>query len=53
MDKIEMAQRVAELRQVYQHDFTRFASDCLKIRTKVDGIQPFVLNEAQMDFVQR
>ena len=53
MTKNEVAQQVAELRQVYQHDFQRFASDCLKIRTKVDGIQPFVLNEAQQDFVRR
>ena len=53
MTKNEVAQQVAELRQVYQHDFQRFASDCLKIRTKVDGIQPFVLNEAQQDFVSR
>lgn len=53
MSKIEMENEVNSLREVYQNNFTRFAHDCLKIRTKVDGIQPFVLNEAQRDFVER
>ena len=32
---MKLPNNVAELRQVYQHDFQRFASDCLKIRTKL------------------
>lgn len=53
MTKAEIDAEVRALREIYQTDFTRFAHDCLKIRTKVDGIQPFVLNAAQRDFVAR
>lgn len=44
---------INRLRDVYRTDFVRFAADCLKIRTKTEGLQPFVLNDVQRDFVQR
>lgn len=53
MSKAEIDAEVNALREVYQTNFVRCAHDCLKIRTKVDGIQPFVPNEAQRDFLER
>lgn len=36
-----------EVFQKHKDDFEHFASRCLKIRTKEDGVQPFTLNDAQ------
>lgn len=35
-------------RKKLRDDFAYYAKNCLKIRTKADGIQPFALNKAQL-----
>lgn len=40
---------VNKLRQEFKFNFPFYASKCLKIRTKTDGLQPFVLNSVQSD----
>lgn len=40
-------------RELYAHNFQKFAHDCLLIRTKNDGLKRFVLNDVQKDFLYR
>ena len=47
------AEIIKKLSQEYRINFERFAFDCLKIRTKTKGLQPFVLNKAQLDFCEK
>lgn len=44
---------INHLRERYYTDFTKFAADCLLIRTKTGGVKPFILNRVQRDFVAR
>lgn len=46
-EPIEYTEEELELYQKHKDDFEHFASRCLKIRTKEDGVQPFALNDAQ------
>lgn len=50
---MSVSNKVDLLRERYRADFTRFAAECLLIRTKTDGLQPFHLNDVQRDFVER
>lgn len=45
--------KIDRLREIYRFDFRRFAHDCLVIRTKTEGVKPFVLNAVQLDFLAR
>lgn len=51
--KPDVLQKINALRDIYANDFRRFAHDCLVIRTKTNGVQPFVLNSVQLDFLAR
>ncbi len=42
-----MDEREIKIRRKLRDDFIHYASKCLKIRTKFNGIQPLVLNKAQ------
>lgn len=46
-------QRLFALYDVYKINFTRFAADCLRIRTKSGEIKPLILNSVQIDLVKR
>lgn len=37
-----------KIRKRLRDDFVHYSNKCLKIRTKFNGIQPFILNKAQM-----
>ena len=39
---------MTDKRQRLKDDFEYYARNCLKIRTKADGLQPLILNEAQL-----
>jgi hypothetical protein len=43
-----MDEREKKIRRKLRDDFVHYASRCLKIRTKFDGIKPFILNKSQM-----
>ena len=43
-----MDENEKRIRTKLRDDFVHYAKKCLKIRTKSHGIQPFILNKAQM-----
>lgn len=43
-----MDEREKRIRRKLRDDFVHYALRCLKIRTKFNGIQPFMLNKSQM-----
>lgn len=43
-----MDEREKKIRRKLRDDFVHYASKCLKIRTKSNGIQPFILNKVQL-----
>lgn len=49
----ELAVKINRLREEYSVNFRKFATDCLVIRTKTQGVKPFILNEVQIDFLNR
>lgn len=44
---------INKLRREFLINFPFYASKCLKIRTKTDGVQPFTLNSVQLDLNDR
>ena len=50
---LTLNKKIDRLREEYYFDFRRFAADCLVVRTKTDGVKPFVLNSVQLDFLHR
>lgn len=49
----ELILKINELREIHRNDFRKFAHDCLVIRTKTQGIKPFILNQIQLDLLSR
>jgi hypothetical protein len=45
--------REREIRQRLKDDFAHYAPRCLKVKTKVGGIEPFALNEVQLHLHER
>lgn len=50
---LTLNKKIDRLREEYYFDFRRFAADCLVVRTKTDGVKPFILNSVQLDFLHR
>ena len=45
---MQVSQKAMDQRILYKNSFTEFARDCLTLRTKAGGLEPFILNKAQV-----
>lgn len=50
---MENSEKVEQLRDEFRRSFQAFAFYCLKIRTKNQGVVPFVLNSVQLDLLDK